>query len=523
MKEMVLILIASAGVLGLSQWLRLPPVPLLILAGIGMTLTSIAPESTMLQNVLMLGLAFLVFAAGMELDPRRAGRQRRAAIGIGLIQFLVMGAVGAAAAIAMGTSWFTALYVGLGISASSTIIVVRILRQRRQFFEPFGRAVLGALLVQDALVILALAVLSSVAAGAGAVAFSVIGTVSLGACAWAFARWAAPFLLVRLKPDQEEGLLVALAVLFMFVGLADWLDLPIAVGAFLAGIALSSFPVNGIVRGQLTSLSNFFLAVFFVSLGASLDIPGLREIMLTAILVFLIVVVTPPLVVVIAERMGLSTRASVEAGLLLAQCSEFSLIVAILGVDRGHLDTSMLSVLALTTVVSMMLTSFIATDSVVWKLVQWHPSRATKRIGPPPKDHIVLLGCGSNSRILLDLLLLQGNTVLVVDEDPAVVEALRERGVDVIRGDGADERVLEEVRAREARVIISTMRRIEDNERLLRLIRGRIVVVRAFDEHAAKRIAAAGGIPATEAEPAAESLLHWVTTSLPRAEKTSVA
>jgi Kef-type K+ transport system membrane component KefB len=512
MTEIMTLLIMAAIGYGVAKALGVPVLPFLILAGVGLNASGLLAEAELVQQVLVLGLAFLVFAAGMELNPMRFGRLGHAAISVGTSQFFTLGAIGLGIGLLLGLPWIASIYVALAVAASSTIVVLRILRQRRQFFEPFGRLVLGVLLVQDVLIILSIAGLSRAEDGVLWIGHSLISTLLLVALAWAFVKWISPLLLLRMKLDQEALLLTALAILFLFAGIGHLLGLHLVVGAFLAGVALSGFPVNGVIRGQMTSLSDFFLAMFFVALGASLTIPNWNELAIIVALSALVVLLTPPLVLIVARRMGLSARASIESGLLLAQCSEFSIIVAVIGVGIGHISEGMMSIIAAMTVITMILTPFIATDQLTWRLVRLLPMSGEEPSRKKPSDHILLLGCGANSMVLLDLLLLHGKDVLVVDEDPGVVEKLRERGVEAIRGDGADEQVLEAVGARDASMVISNMRRVDDNARMLQYLgrsekQGRLI--RVFDEHDAERIRKIGATPILDSEAAGDEFLRW--------------
>lgn len=509
MISMTVILAAAALALGLAKWWRLPPVPLLIVTGVLLSASHAFPDERDLEHAVLLGLTFLVFAAGTELNPRRVGAQGKAAVWVGLGQFFLLGSIGLVTARMLGLELLPALYMGLALAASSTLVVVRLLQERKQFFEPFGRLVLGVLLVQDVLVILFISILSATSYAWPEVAYGLMGTVGLVVLSGAFTRWVTPYLLVKLTLDEESLLLTVLSILFVFVGLSQLLELPFVVGAFLAGVSLSGFPVNGLVRGQLISISNFFLAVFFVALGATLVLPGGWDFLLAVVLIFLVVVLTPPLVTAIAERAGLTARSGIEGGLLLSQTSEFSLIVALIGVDQGHIDQSLLAVIALVTVVTMMLTPFLATTKMVWRLMRLHPSRRRPEPVQPPAGHILLLGCGERGRKLLEKLLERERHIVVVDEDPAIIEQVRKLGVQAIRGDGADFRVLQAAGARSARTIICTLRRLKDNLSVLKFVKGVRVIVSVFEEEEAAQIRARGGIPVLYSHAAAEEFLKW--------------
>ncbi len=509
MTVMLAILVAAAVAMGLAQWLRLPRVPLLVLSGVGLSALGLVNNGDLFQEALLLGLAFLVFSAGTEMNPGRVGAQQKVAIRVGVGQFVAFVVLGLGAGRLLGFDWLTALYIALALAASSTLVVIRLLEQRQQLFEPFGRLVVGVLLVQDGLIILAIAALSGIEGGFAAVLASVNGALGLVLLAYVSMRWVTPWLLLRFDLDEEEKLLVALACLFSFIGLAAVLQTPIVIGAFLAGVALSSFPVNGILRGQLASLTDFFLAVFFVALGALLILPTRSELLLTLALAAMVLTLTPLLVSLLARGANISRRAGLEGGLLLAQTSEFSLVVALIGVQQGHLDQGLLSVLALTTVLTMIATPLLATDKVTIRLLHWLARRQQFTLDPPPENHVLLLGCGERGRPLLEWLLAQGETVVVVDDDAAVVEQVRRQGVRAVNGNAANPRVLEAAGAEQARVIVSTIKRLAKSEDFLAYMARTPVLITLFEPEAARRIEQAGGKAVLESYAAADEFMAW--------------
>ncbi len=287
------------------------------------------------------------------------------------------------------------------------------------------------------------------------------------------------------------------------------------VGAFLAGVGLSSFPLNGVVRGLLRPLSEFFLAVFFIALGAVIQMPTGTGLVTAIILVLFVLVVTPPLVTFLAEKQGMSARASIESGLLLSQTSEFSLVIALFGMVLGTISPEVFSIIGLVTVVTMMLTPFVATDTVTWVLLRLHPLRRETAKRLVLENHVLILGYGSTGNRLLKPLLEAGREVVVVDEDAVVVARLREQGVACVRGDVSDPDVLRQVRARRAQAIICTIRRFSDAEKLLAYVEESRpkTLVRVFDEGASDRVRALGGIPIESGQAAVDSFMAWYTAS----------
>ncbi|MBX3375149.1 MAG: cation:proton antiporter [Phycisphaeraceae bacterium] len=507
MIELLTIVVAAAAAVGVARRLRLPAVPVFVIAGLLLGLSGLLGErgalgtETIRGDVITLGLAFLLFAAGLELDPSRVGGQRRAAMVIGCSQFIAILLLGFGAAVLFRMELTAAMHIALMLAASSTIIGVQLLAQRRQLYESLGRLVLGVLLLQDLLMVVAIGVLSGAAGGPLAPLRATTATVLLLILAFVVIRVASPRIFVRLNLDQETLLLAALAILFGFCGLAWWIGLPITVGAFLAGVSLSSFPTGPSIRKPIGSVASFFTAVFFVALGSLLTLPPLSGVWQGAVFVAIVLIGTPVVVVIASLHMDLPRRTAIEAGLLLAQAGELAIVVALFGFGRGVIDEPLLAGLMFVTVGTMVLTPILATEENAWRILRLLPVRIPAL--PRHEGHALLLGCSGNSRVLLDLLMLSGMDVIVIDEDPAVVARLRERGVAAIRGDASDPRVLEAASARDARLVISTLRRTLANERLLRCVPPERVTFRVFEENDVVRLRAAGATVVSEAEAAA--------------------
>jgi CPA2 family monovalent cation:H+ antiporter-2 len=331
----------------------------------------------------------------------------------------------------------------------------------------------------------------------------------LAATAWLAQQKIIPNLVRRMKPDEESLLLWLIATLFCFVGIAFWLGLPPIVGAFAGGFAFSAFPLNGLVRGQLSSLAAFFLAIFFVVLGALVGVPDLTHWWTALQFSLIVLILTPPLVAALAEWRGLNTRASIESGLLLAQTSEFSLLLGVSGFALGHISAEGFQILAMTTLITMTLTPFIGQERVAQVLLRLHPFRRRLHLDRPPSGHILILGFGSAGMWTIKPLRAQGHEILVVDDDAVVCGELSRLGVPVMRGDGSEDHVLTRAGAGNAKLVIASMRRVSDALKVLHHVKGIPVLARVFEESEAEQVRAAGGIPILNAEAAAETFLTW--------------
>lgn len=512
MESIALLLFAAAVAYGVAHLLHVPAIPVLLLTGVALALTE-PLDLNVVQDTLVLGTTLLLFATGIELNPRRTREQRGAAERVGVIQFILLGTAGLLAALLLGYGTMPAMYIALALTASSTLVVVRLLQRRRQMFEPFGRLVLGVLLLQDVLVLLLVPVVTDLPDGLLPVLAGMAATLALVVLAWVTYRWIAP-LIQRLDRQDEVILLVLLAVLFLFVGLADLLQLPLVTGAFLAGVAMSRFPLNGMVRAHLGSIAEFFSALFFIALGALIGIPTVVQLLHALVLAAVVILVTAPLVTLIAERAGMSSRAAIESGLLLTQTSEISLVVGLFGLIAEQITASVFNIIALVTLITMLLTPFISADRVAWWLMRRRGLRAIpqRRRGDrimTTEGHVLILGSGATGMPLLETVLGMGHDVLVIDDDPVVIGRLRDADIPCLRGDASDIELLRRAGADRARIITSTIRRPQDNRRLLEFARGVPALVRVFEESDAKWVSELGGTPVVASHAASAEMMKW--------------
>ncbi len=506
MQGVATLLACAALAYGAARLLRVPGIPLLLLGGVALAALAPPPQGV-LEDALLLGVSFLLFVVGLELDPGRTRAQRGAALRVGVVQFAVLAVLGFAASRALGFDAVEAAYLALALTASSTLVGVRLLQRRGQMFEPFGRLVLGVLLLQDVLVILLIPLVTDLGRGWGGAATGLAAIALLGGLSLGVRRWGGP-LLLRIGSDPEAVLLGALAVLFAFLGISALLEVPIVVGAFLAGVSLSRFPVRGVVRTELQPIGDFFSALFFTALGAVVGLPDPGQLGQAAILALLLLVVTTPLVTVIAERTGMPAKPSIESGLLLSQTSELSLVIGLIGMLQGVIGAEVFTVIAVLTTGTMLLTPIIATDAAARALARLHPGRKVPA-GPPPAGHVLLVGVGSTGMPILEDLVVAGIEVVVIDDDPAVIEQVSGAGVVALRGDATDPAVLRRAGADRARIVSSTIRRPRDNEALLRVAAGVPVLVRVFDVEDARWIEERGGTPVLYSEATADGLMEW--------------
>jgi Kef-type K+ transport system membrane component KefB len=483
--EVAALLLIAAVVGAVALRLRQPLIVAFIAVGVlvGPAALGIVTAEDEIELLAELGIALLLFVVGLRLDVRLIRSTGPVALATGLGQVVFTSTVGFAIALALGLDVVTAVYVAVALTFSSTIIIVKLLSDKRELDDLHGRIAVGFLIVQDIVVVLVMIALTAVGAGGGNdVLTEVLLVVLKGALLLAGLAVAMRYVLTpvlhRLAHSPE---LLVLAAIGWGVGLAaggDLLGFSQEVGAFLGGVALASTPYREAIAGRLVALRDFLLLFFFLDLGAGLDLGGLGDQVGAAIALSVFVLVGNPLIVlVIMGLMGYRRRVSFLAGLTVSQISEFSLILGALGVGLGHIDDS---ALALITAVGL-----ITISASTYAILYSH--QLFDRLGPylgvferrrdafageedeeeaEPID-VVVCGAGRYGGRLAEALAGAGRRVLLVDFDPRAIEGWREAGRPAMYGDLEDPEMPAALPLRQAGWVVSTVPRLETNLALL--------------------------------------------------------
>lgn len=516
-----LIIAAAAVALGLATRFRFPVSALAIAAGVVLQALEAPADDEVVQDGLLMAATFLVFVVGAELERRPLRRYQTAAFGLAVTMIVVTSLVGVALWATLGLDAWTATYWVVALTASSTLLVFELLRGRARLFEPIGRMVSATSLVQDVIVIVTLSVFAAFAPNTPNPARVLAGVAGLAVAAWLLSRWVAPFVMQRLGLDEEERLLFVLLTLFSFAAIARWTGGVLVTGAYFAGLSISRFPVGDLARGYLKSFSDFFTTIFYVMLGLVVTVPSPADVVPELVLVVAVLIIRPIVLLPLVRRSGLTVRSSIEAVTLLAQAGELAVIVAIVGMELGHIQENTFGTVVVLVAITTALAPWLSSDRVTWWLTHMFPFRAEALLGQPPSGHVVLLGCGETGAEVLAGLRAISTNVVVVDDDPGIVQVLADKGVTVVRGNGTDAKVLRLAGAQEARAIVSTMRRAPDNARLLSMVRGPTMLIRVFSEQEADQVRKLGGQPVIEAELAAAAFLKWHAEASAEQDRTS--
>lgn len=405
-----------------------------------------------------LGLIFMLFMIGLEIDLKkivRAGKVILFAAGGQLLGGCLLGALFfVGIGLSLGGGQFDAVYLCVACALSSTVIIVKVLYEKRELDTLPGRITLGVLVLQDILAILFLAVQPSLANLEISVILLSIGRVAvLVAAALLVSRYVLPRLFHQIARRPELILLGALAWCFLVAETAERLSLSREMGALIAGVSLSTFPYALDVTAKVTTLRDFFITLFFVALGMTIPVPGLSVIGLALMIAAFTVVSRLVTTFVPLYLMKQGLRASLLPALNLAQISEFSLVVIQTGVADHHIAAQTANAASFAFVVLAVLSTFVMTRSD--EITRWAIG-PLKRIGLRDLDHgngqgeegheghgearrIVILGFFRAASALLAEIERQAPVLLeqitVIDFNPNVYQTLLSRGLHVIYGD----------------------------------------------------------------------------------------
>ncbi|MDZ7754701.1 MAG: cation:proton antiporter family protein [Gammaproteobacteria bacterium] len=475
----------------LAQLLRQPLIVAFIAVGIlaGPSAFGMVSHSSEIELFARLGIALLLFVVGLKLDLHIIRTVGPVALASGLGQVIFTSVVGYLIALLLGMSHVVAIYVAVALTFSSTIIIVKLLSDKREVDSLHGRIAVGFLIVQDIVVVLVMIGLTAFGqAGSGEVhmgweALKILlkGALMLMTVALLM-RYVLPGLMRRLAHSSELLMLFAIAWAVLGASAGDALGFSKEVGAFLAGISIASTPYREQVAARLVSLRDFLLVFFFIELGASLELGLLGDQVGAAIVFSLFVLIGNPLIVmVIMGYMGYRKRTGFLAGLTVAQISEFSLILAALGLSLGHLDQETVGLITLVGLITisastyMILYSHPLYERLAPYLSAFERKVAHRELDSPVEGNdnidILLIGLGRFGATMAECLRTRGCRLLAVDFDPEAVARHTREGYAVHYGDAEDPEFVASLPLGRAQWVVSTVRDRGINRMLLHGLR----------------------------------------------------
>lgn len=504
--QLALILLLSSlyGVLMLKT--KLPLVVAYLLAGVTLSFISLfdVGHSVVLEVLPEIGIAFVLFLIGMELNIKELKLLGKPIIITSVGQIAVSTLLGYLLARALGFGNSESIYLGLGLAFSSTVVVVKMLLEKRDISSLYGKLSVGILLIEDLVAIIALMLLT---VGSSALKVGLQESLPLLTLVLkAIGLFVVTFILSKFVLDKvfklvarsvELLFLTSICWCFIFTSLAILAGFSVVIGAFLAGVALASSPYHLQIEAKIKPIRDFFVALFFVYLGAQANLTGLVS-AVPAILVFSLfaIILKPIIYLLLLSLFGFKKHTTFQTALNLSQVSEFSLVVLLVGVQMNLVSPLALSTMALVGVISIIVSSIlIAKSRPIYKLLepslgftQLHHKRQSVETIAQEKlvDHVIVIGAHRVGGPIIQYLSKVGIPLMVLDFNPNIVEELSEQGINAIYGDIGDPEILDYVNLETAKLVICTASDLFDNEILLEECKRRKIeakiILRALDK-----------------------------------------
>ncbi len=489
--QLSLVIVLGAVVAVVMRLLRQPLILGYILTGVivGPTVLNLLRLDTF-DAFASIGITLLLFIIGLGMNVSVIRRLGSTVFVAAMVEFLTVGSAGFVVASLLGFTRTEALIAGLCLFFSSTIIIVKILTDKKEQNRLHGQIAIGIILLDD--IVATIALLLVTAGKNHDAGLSHLGMLVLqGSLLAAFMILMSNVLLPRITRfvagSQEMLFLFAVGWGFGVASLFEIAGFSIEIGALFAGVSLAGLPYAQEIEARLKPLRDFFVVLFFIVLGKSLTLTGVTDAIVPGLaLAAVVIILKPATIVATLGAMGYSKRVSFMAGIHLSQISEFSIVLAVLavntGVAGGRLSTAITLVAIFTIASSSYLTHY---DNGLFKLFdKWRlmlfERTKTKERRRAPGYQLVLIGYSRGGQDFIKTFQGLHKRYIVIDYDPSVADVLQEKRIPYLYGDATDTELLDEIGIHTAKLIISTVTDFETNSQLVRhlnLLNPEIVIV----------------------------------------------
>ena len=436
-----------------------------------------------------IGITLLLFMVGLELDISQLKKIGKTALITGLGQVIITSLLGYFILSWLGFSKTASLYIAPALTFASTIIIVKLLTEKKDLQSLYGKIVVGVFLIQDFIAVMILLGLASVSSEGSSIYASlpawqnIIFTLVRALILMLFVAWMSqkvfPKIINTIGKSEELVLIFSLA---WALGLAAFVSLPIIgfsleIGGFLAGLALARSAVHYEISSRIKPLRDFFIIIFFIVLGSGLSVGNFSGMSTSIIVLSLFVLIGNPIIVmVLLALQGYKPRTGFFAGVTVAQISEFSLILVALGGKLGHLTEAEVSMVTMVGIATFAGSSYLVLYSTkiyekfkfLFKYLDFFKGRAEKNLNfSVMEDHVIIIGAHRMGRHIIASLEKQKHPFVILDFNPEIVEKYLEQNYLAICGDATDSYIQQQINLAKSKLIISTIPDLEDNIMLL--------------------------------------------------------
>ena len=480
--ELGLVLVVATIVSGIMFLLKQPLIIGHIVTGLvaGPYFLNILKSQKEIEIFSQLGIALLIFIIGLSLSPKIIKEVGKVSLITGIGKVLLTSGLGFLIGKAIGFSNVVSLYIALALTFSSTIIILKLLSDKKDLGRLYGKITTGFLLTQDIIAMLIIIGIAALANTNDTIPVLALKTITKGAVLVAPLLLISKYLLPKIIPyfaKSTELLFVfslswglGIAILFKGFGFS------IEIGALFAGIALAGSPYSFEISSKLKPLRDFFIILWFVILGTHITLGSFSTMLVPVVIFSLFVLIASPLIIMtIMGLLGHNKKNSFKAGVTVAQISEFSHLLVILGLQNKHLALDHVALITMVGLVTMGVSTYYITYSdQIFKFLSpilgifERKSIRNSRRKSSENYEIILFGFDHVGHEFIDSFEKMGKKFLVVDFNPEVVNDLSERGVNCHYGDADDNEFLDNLNFEQAKMVISTITDFETTSLIVR-------------------------------------------------------
>ncbi|RUM55435.1 MAG: sodium:proton exchanger [Nautilia sp.] len=449
---------------------KIPPIIGYIITGIIITSTFHIEKET-IEHIAEFGIIFLMFLIGVEFSPEKLKNMKKEVFVYGTLEMLIVGVgFGILTHLFFKIEWSISLIIGGALALSSTAIVLKLLNESHEISKPYGRNSLGILLFQDIAVIPILIAISIITnknlSLSDLISQTIIGFLGLLGAIYLIGKYIAPFILKQAAKTKSNELF--LATLFLIVlsaaQIAHFFELSYSLGAFLGGMIISETPYKYQIEADLAPFRDLLLALFFVSVGLSVDLNFAISNIISILGLFISIMIIKAIFIFAILHFFEKKRVSIKTALTLSQVSEFAFVIFALLSQYKLVDESLLQKLIVAVVLSMIVTPFIL--KYLYQILPIFDKNKNEEIPlmQPTKveGHTIIIGYNNiGKKVAKKLNQLCENYVIIDNQIENVREGIKE-GIAIIFGNAANKHILESLNIKEAKNVIITTQNEND-------------------------------------------------------------
>lgn len=467
--QIAAVLITAGVVAFFARALRQPLIIAYIITGlvVGPSVLGLTQSPEVFEALSEIGIAFLLFLVGLNLNWRNIKDVGKIAVLAGLGQVIFTSVVGYFIGVQLGIESGAAVLMGIAFAFSSTIIIVKMLDDKEDLDRFYGRISIGVLIVQDLVAMVLLLVFSTLADTSsveGVLTIAILKVILVVAALWFLAKIVLPHVFRYAAHSHELLFLAAVSWCFAVASALHLVGFGIEIGALLAGLTLAGTDFTREIESKIRPLRDFFLIIFFIVLGTNLTIAGIGAVVWPALLFSAFILIGNPLILLLILRLfGYHPRTGFLVGVTMAQISEFSFILLAGGVTAGVIDNTSMSLATMVGMITIGVSTYLIKYNeqifekieplFKWMEVDYKEKAPKKR----KAADVLLLGYRQFGETLVPVLEGLKEDYMVVDFDPMVIDELETRGMPHIYGDAGNRDFLNYVHAAKTKLIISTI------------------------------------------------------------------